>query len=422
MNAVHTASLRLPKASIIIAPAWHSCGSYRVFRAQVEAHKAAGIAPYFLAIHPHFAVLGGGGGLWKKYRKNTADLGTVDRGEARLPWLNFFKPSFLSSLATARKRTPVFTKSLSATHALLPASLAQFMASHEIVAIHCNHYFNLPAAKRVQALAPGARIILETHDIQSFHVRQERPVNPLTLRREPFARYFEDEVAISQAADELIHLNHEEFEAFSAALPGKSHHLIYPSLGRPAASTAPPPVRDIDFLVLGAANRGNFHSLKWFLSEVWDERLAAAANLAIVGGVADLFKVFNPSLYRKYSASFKGSVADVGAWYGRAKTVLLPISEGHGIAIKTLEAFAHAKPVIYTAQALRGFDREPVVKNLPGFAATADEFKARLQAAICSPPAALSEGAAAAAGIYEALFSPETYHAKLAAVLLGGQA
>ena len=51
------------------------------------------------------------------------------------------------------------------------------------------------------------------------------------------------------------------------------------------------------------------------------------------------------------------SVKDLKPLYAAAKLVILPILDGAGSAIKTIEAMAFAKPVVATSFAMRGVDR-----------------------------------------------------------------
>jgi FkbM family methyltransferase len=78
--------------------------------------------------------------------------------------------------------------------------------------------------------------------------------------------------------------------------------------------------------------------------------------LDIVGGISESFA--NQEFDR---VNFLGMVEDLSLAYRRCDVILLPITNGGGIAIKTLEAIQYGKPIVATRHALRGLP-----ENVPG--------------------------------------------------------
>jgi len=70
-----------------------------------------------------------------------------------------------------------------------------------------------------------------------------------------------------------------------------------------------------------------------------------------------------PSLHARATAAagveVPGFVADLGPWYRRAAVVLLPVREGAGMLLKTIEALARGKTTIGFPHAYRGIDADP---------------------------------------------------------------
>ena len=64
-------------------------------------------------------------------------------------------------------------------------------------------------------------------------------------------------------------------------------------------------------------------------------------------------------------------VDDIGHAYQQADVVVLPITNGGGIAIKALEAIQYGKPIVATRHALRGLPLA-VSEILPGWLAEED--------------------------------------------------
>jgi hypothetical protein len=198
---------------------------------------------------------------------------------------------------------------------------------------------------------------------------------------------------------------------FQRELPHKTHHLIYPSLPRPPAAPSTP--LEVDFLIVASNNKPNYDSVRWFLDEVWDHDLNAAARLRIVGNIDAKFRADDSGYLTRFGDIFVGRVDDVASWYHRARVVLAPTIDGQGISIKTIEALSYGRPFIYSPIAVRGFSDYLESHELPGLCSTASEFKAAIAARIATrADASIREINSAALGVYEGLFAPEVYQEK----------
>lgn len=86
-------------------------------------------------------------------------------------------------------------------------------------------------------------------------------------------------------------------------------------------------------------------------------------------------------------------VDDLAACYASAQIVLVPLRAGGGSKLKTLEGFAHGRPLVSTEQGVRGLSAEAGVHYLP--ARTAQQFAAAIVQLASDPQLA---GQLAAAG------------------------
>lgn len=401
----------------MLGPAWHSCGTHQVHKAQISAYQSLNYEVYFLAVCPYYTLVGEAWGYWKTYLASTTDISTPFRGEAKLPPSTLLSPIILLDRFKNLSRTPMYARSVVAKYSVPPNSLWDFCLSHDVALIHCNHYFNLSLAKQILPKALGAKIVCETHDIQSRHMFKSNSWGLTRKSGRSFADYLADEVACASEADEFVHLNEDEFNVLSKALPNKKHYLIFPSVQRP---TAPPPeIHDVDFLIVSSANTPNFNSLKWFLQSVWDTEFQQTAKLRIVGNIVNDFKANNPQLLNRYSACFVGRVEDISKWYGRSRAVLVPVIEGEGISMKMVEAISYGKPVFFSPQALRGMNKEMKDFFVEGQCNTPDEFKKCLKSAVRGfQIAAKLQPQGKSLEAYEKFFSPEIYRSRIAEVLI----
>jgi len=341
-NIGAAASADLPLAGkevLLVHPAWHSCGSHKVFVSQARAYRSLGATVTSLAVADQPGATEGS--HWHRaYVAATQDLEADRRCFAGMPWHRVLDPGFLA--AGRRWLHGNFAAMLVATTKRV--TLPVLGPLPDIV--HCNHFFCMPAARR---LAGGAPVLLDTHDLQA---RQYDLRNRAGWSVPPVARY-EDMLAVElealRGADLLVHLNDEEAAAFCQLLPEKSHALLYPAVEPVAPGPGGP-----DLVIVASANYANFLGLVWFLTEVLP--LAPEIPVQIYGNIDKEFRMRAPSLLKRHASLFRGRVADLGAAYGNAAAVLLPTTEGHGISIKMIEALSSGAPLIATPCAFRGLD------------------------------------------------------------------
>jgi len=287
----------------------------------------------------------------------------------------------------------------------IPENLKQFTKDHRIETIICHHYFNIPLALKVRHLVPGAQLLLETQDVQSYHYLGGKALHPLTRKPSKLADMLEDEMAISGEADALIHYNTTELAIFQEQLPNREHICIYPAASR-NYKTLPPPNPDttFDFLIVSSANDPNYNSLCWFLEKVWSPDLDARFSLKIVGNVDVLFSIRKNPLYDQYRKLFLGRVENLTEYYRDARRVILPVIDGQGIAIKTVEALSYGKVIVATPLAFRGFFEHIPETIQAELAPDADALRAKL---LSCEGSSLPRRDERMVQLYEGLFSPE---------------
>jgi glycosyltransferase involved in cell wall biosynthesis len=412
--------MRTRRGIVIIAPASYSCGSYEVFKGQVEAFRTLGYATYFLAVSRKIEAWKNPCQYWNHYLEMTSDIGADRRGEARCPDGLFTTKALWSDVMPALFASSITWKAFAAMLALLPANLHSFIDGCDGVDVVCNKYFNIPLAERTRSYAPGARIILETHDIQSRQLEDRRLVHPITRRVQKYEAMLAEELAYLRRADILIHLNQDEAAEFAKLMPNHRHEVVFPMIRHPASGAdRNSAVEPFDFLIVMSDYHSNYTGLSWFFDKVWSPELDGNFNLKIVGGIDRSFRLRNGALYDRYKHRFLGRVPSVDPYYRAARTVLVPITQGHGISIKTVEAMSYGKPIIGTRQAFRGFDKIMAPGTIAGHADTPEAFRDQMLAR--AGRARIRDGSRALE-VYQQLFSPEIYRRRYDAILVGEQA
>ncbi len=105
-------------------------------------------------------------------------------------------------------------------------------------------------------------------------------------------------------------------------------------------------------VLLGSNNRPNQHGLEWFVADVWPLvlREVPGARLRVHGPLAHTAACAGPAV------EAAGIVDDVREAYAAARVVVNPVRAGSGLKIKTVEALAHARPLVTTSVGADGLE------------------------------------------------------------------
>lgn len=118
-------------------------------------------------------------------------------------------------------------------------------------------------------------------------------------------------------------------------------------------------------LFIGSYFFGNTQGLKWFCKEVLPH---AKIHLTIVGSGMD---AFSKDIEQSNKISIYSNVPDLKPYYEKADFVVLPITTGGGMKVKTAEALKYGKFIIGTKESLEGYDFNPEIATICN---TATEF------------------------------------------------
>lgn len=372
---------RDPEKVLFIRPDWMKCGSATTFGKLAKLFQErdailidVALQPYRVPCDRHM--------VDEKISEVDTDLSPAFHFNLRRD----FRPIALAKMGwhylINRPRTiagymPVFYMQCAA-----PRTVKELLANAKVDYIYNNHYFTLPLAK---LLAGDRPVFLDTHDVQSLNYVSHDYHHQIKRRAAPFSECLKEELAIVDKADRVTMVSRDEINLIKRFRPNKEY-LYYIPL--PATNFK----SSIDFkctglragrlklLVVAAWNPANERSLRWFLGSVWPSVHSRDVELNIVGAVAKSFKGESfPSV------TFHGLVDNLQAYYEAADLIVLPITNGGGIAIKTLEAIMLGMPIVASSHALRGLTRE-VVGLLPHSAAD-EEFITDLLRLISDPEA-----------------------------------
>jgi len=135
------------------------------------------------------------------------------------------------------------------------------------------------------------------------------------------------------------------------SLSPSPHRSFSPSPASP--SPASPSDQPYDLLFVASAQAANIEGANWFYTKLFEPLLKPAGlRWAIAGSVCGHLSLSDPQVV------LLGIVDDLTEVYRRSKVVVVPLFQGTGISIKTLEALGQRKPVVTTPCGRRGLPAE----------------------------------------------------------------
>lgn len=392
------------RQAIVIGFPWPRSGSFQVFARQIDHLGSLGFRTIFAAVASHYDG-GFDDAAWAEFRTLAPELGADEVVECRFEDLN--------KIRRATEVLKALAMRLNAMHwALAPAQftdlndrLKALLSEAETPLILANHVYTMPVAikirKHLEKLGQKPVLLTCTHDVQS-HILIDRDAKaPWKRGIEHEGLLVDTEVEWLSAADALIHVSEADREFLGSRMRGKKHYLMLPAMPAVPPSRILPKSRDL--LYVGGAHPGNVASVKWYLDEV-APLYKKPPHLALVGRIAEARKQFVTEL-RPAWLEIAGSVGNLAPYYRSARIAICPTTQGRGISVKTIEAYAAGLPVVGTTLAYRGIPQ----KELDGAGIrpfdSAAEFAAEVERLLALPD--VSAEAARGAGLYQKLFTPE---------------
>lgn len=234
-----------------------------------------------------------------------------------------------------------------------------------------NYVWTAPVLDAVGVTCPR---LCEMHDIQSI-LRANYRQQPLDQEE------FDAEMTALARFDGIIAISEREMATLDKHIdPRKLHHNVSGaegnvgpvemalgehcspcSLTESIARAQPsdpdwkrPTFTTLDMLFVGAQNEHNCGAVLWLIDEVLP-LLPFRASVVVAGAVRDRFTAEESARVLGHDHVVAlGRVHDLAPLYRAARIVAVPVLEGTGTAIKTVEAISFGKAVASTGMGLRG--------------------------------------------------------------------
>lgn len=272
-----------------------------------------------------------------------------------------------------------------------------------------NYVFATPL---LDALPRGTLRVLESHDLMTaqYLKREELPVRFEQSLATEFALYDTYDLALminSQEADFARGRTRTNVAYVPRAVELADDIPPDPSLPSSAAEAA------YDLLFVGSAQIANIDGASWFYSNIFEPLLKPTGlRWAIAGSVCGGLAIDDPQV------ALLGVVDDLASVYRRSKVVVVPLFQGTGISIKTLEALGQRKPVVTTPCGRRGIsagaDNALICRSFADDPRQTSEDLLRL----CESPTLRADYGRRAAAFIEEHFSARAYNRRMDELLI----
>lgn len=208
--------------------------------------------------------------------------------------------------------------------------------------------------KKLKRYSKDIKYICFYHDIGADLYRQrmkmgnfvERLENIVAIRQEKLTVKYSDGNIVFHKADA------DKFKKFYGIYPDKIIPLasVVPLIDKNSCSVSFTEKKSI--LFVGSTYYPNVLGINWFLNRVLPQ-LADDINIKIVGKIGP--KLEN---IKDKRVDIIGPVESLEKYYREADIVIIPLFDGGGMKVKTIEAVSYGKCIVGTEESLHGFWEE----------------------------------------------------------------
>jgi glycosyltransferase involved in cell wall biosynthesis len=262
--------------------------------------------------------------------------------------------------------------------------IAEFIRCHSPEILYLHKYHCVPRFGFDTLNSFNGIRLIDLHDDFVRRERAERAVLKTLIRDYPSLRHYpayarirtrhklsrfsenrsrSQELAILSKFDWLLSASSSEAESYSGLLPGRVVHCPWPITMQ--AEARRPGRTQYSAGFIGSDAIFNLEGLLIFVSRILPEilRRDPAFTFVVAGGISDVFKLAMPD-HERVNVTVMGSLNRLTDFYNSISTVVVPLLNGTGVSLKTLEAASYQIPVLTTPTGVRGISRSELPANV----------------------------------------------------------
>ena len=218
----------------------------------------------------------------------------------------------------------------------------------------------------IRSLCPGARVVLEEHNVESDFFAQFAQRAPLPLRflaRQEYKVAARFEAQTLAAVDAVVAISQVDAQALAALVTAHTGQQRTPVVVPQVVQSTEPkrkPQPEHNLCYVGNLTwHPNTLGLSWFCQKVWPlvRRALPSVKLTIAGsglGKDGSGRLQVPSDWQVPGIEVVGYVEDLETLYTQSLGMVAPILGGSGVRIKLLEALRAGMPVVTTRAGAAG--------------------------------------------------------------------
>jgi glycosyltransferase involved in cell wall biosynthesis len=180
------------------------------------------------------------------------------------------------------------------------------------------------------------------------------------------------ELELLSQFDWLLSASTTEADSYSKLLPGRVLYCPWPIATHSDSNVSRKSRYSAGFI--GSDAVFNLEGLLAFVSRILPTIRGKdpAFNFVVAGGISDAFKLAMPD-HEDIGVTVMGHLTNVADFYDSVSAVVVPLLNGTGVSLKTLEAAAYHIPVLATPVGARGIPGHKLPSNV--LVRNIDEFK-----------------------------------------------
>jgi hypothetical protein len=222
------------------------------------------------------------------------------------------------------------------------------------------------AAPLVEPLQRDCLKVLEAHDIMTdsfaLNERIQQPQRgPMAEARDAFL--WKLELELYRLFDAVLFVNERDSRLVETHCPGRAHAVppMFPCEAAPdrtageASVTEATAAEAFELIFVGSRAQPNVSGLRFFYRDIFVPFLRKhEVRMVVIGTVCEHLD------FEDWYVTKLGRISqDLGEYYERAKLVVIPILEGSGLSMKTIECLANGRAVATTPVGARGLRPDP---------------------------------------------------------------